>query len=55
MDVTENLVLHEKISARTSLFVKDLIAYRLRCKVMQNKTNLDRESCDRQYMNVTFH
>ena len=45
MDVTENLVLHEKISARTLLLVKDLVAYRLRCKVMQNKTNLDRESC----------
>ena len=55
MDVTENLVLHEKISARTLLLVKDLVAYRLRCKVMQNKTNLDRESCDRQYINVPFH
>ena len=55
VDVTENLVLHEEISARTLLLVKDLVAYRLRCKVMQNKTNLDRESCDRQYMNVTFH
>ena len=55
VDVTENLVLHEKISARTLLLVKDLVAYRLRCKVMQNKTNLDRESCDRQYMNVPFH
>ena len=55
MDVTENLVLHEKISVRTLLLVKDLVAYRLRCKVMQNKTNLDRESCDRQYMNVSFH
>ena len=51
VDVTENLVLHEEISA----LVKDLVAYRLRCKVMQNKTNLNRESCDRQYMNVTFH
>ena len=47
VDVTENLVLHEEISARTLLLVKDLVAYRLRCKVMQNKTNLDRESCDR--------
>ena len=55
VDVTENLVLHEKISARTLLLVKDLVAYRLRCKVMQNKTNVDRESCDRQYMNVPFH
>ena len=55
VDVTENLVLQEEISARTLLLVKDLVAYRLRCKVMQNKTNLDRESCDRQYMNVTFH
>ena len=55
VDVTENLVLHEKISARTLLLVKDLVAYRLRRKVMQNKTNVDRESCDRQYMNVPFH
>ena len=44
-----------EISARTLLLVKDLVAYRLRCKVMQNKTNLDRESCDRQLMNVPFH
>ena len=47
VDVTENLVLHEEISARTLLLVEDLVAYRLRCKVMQNNTNLDRESCDR--------
>ena len=32
-----------------------MVAYTLRCKVMQNKTNLDRESCDRQLMNVPFH
>ena len=55
VEVTENLVLHEEISARTSLLVKDMVAYRLRCKVMQNKTNLDSESCDRQLMNVPFH
>ena len=55
VEVTENLVLHEEISACTSLLVKDMVAYGLRCKVMQNKTNLDRESCDRQLMNVPFH
>ena len=55
VEVTENLVLHEEILARTSLLVKDLVAYRLSCKVMQNKTKLDRESCDRQFMNVPFH
>ena len=55
VEVTENLVLHEEISARTSLLVKDMVGYRLKCKVMQNKTNLDRESCDRQLMNVPFH
>ena len=55
VEVTENLVLHEEISARTSLLVKDMVGYRLRWKVMQNKTNLDRESCDRQLMNVPFH
>ena len=54
-DVTESLVLNERIPARILSLVKDLIAFRFRSKVTtMRRTNVVNNS-KRQYMNVLYH
>ena len=54
-DVTESLVLNERIPARISSLVRDLIAFRFRSKVTTMRRDNVVNNSKRQYMNVLYH
>ena len=54
-DVTESLVLNERIPARILSLVRDLIAFRFRSKVTTRRRDNVVNNSKRQYMNVLYH
>ena len=53
-DVTESLVLNERIPARILSLVRDLIAFRFRSKVTTMRRDNVVNNSKRQYMNVLY-
>ena len=54
-DVTESLVLNERVPARILSLVRDLIAFRFRSKVTTMRRDNVVNNSKRQYMNVLHH
>ena len=54
-DVTESLVLNERIRARILSLVRDLVAFRFRSKVTTMRRDNVVNNSKRQYMNVLYH
>ena len=54
-DVTESLVLNERIPARILSLVRDLIAFRFRSKVTTMRRENVVNNSKRQYMNALYH